>query len=143
MTSCPGSPAVGAGPTWRLYRDAARPIGTDRAVSYPQMATQLAGCRHVGGHGYFDALAAAAAHLKALGARRILDDRAWDAARAYNGAAIYADIVVAWAYDYEQAATTPLTPTLGDAPFAPTRQVPGAYARLQPTGARRRDVPRP
>jgi hypothetical protein len=138
VTSCPGSPAVGAGPTWRLYRDAARPIETDRPASYPQMAAQLAGCRHVGGHGCvyddFDALAAAAAYLKALGARPELDDRAWRAARAYNGAAIYADVVLAWARNYDQAVTTPLTPSLGDPLFAPARQVPGAQAELQPDG---------
>ncbi len=68
------------------------------------MAGRLLACRGTAPHGCVyddvDALAAAAAYLRDLGAGPELDARAWNAARAYNGAAIYADVVLAWAREY-------------------------------------------
>jgi hypothetical protein len=49
VTSCPGSPSVGAGGTWRRYRDAAH--GLRRPASYPQMAGQLPACAGTAPHG--------------------------------------------------------------------------------------------
>jgi hypothetical protein len=79
-----------------------------------------------------DAIAAAAAHLHDLGAGPLLDDGAWQAARAYNGAAAYADEVIARArvwqaeLDNDLAAADPAT----DA-------VPGAHAKLSTDGLAR------
>ncbi len=138
VTGCPGSPSAGASSTWRSYRNAWKPIHSLRPARYPLMAAGLPACRESRPHGCvyddFDALAAAAAYLKTLGAGRNLDHRAWRAARTYNGAAIYADAVMAWARDYDQTAATPLSPGLDEVPSAGVRQVPGAQARLQFNG---------
>lgn len=135
VTACPGSPRTGASGTWSRYRDAAR--GLSRPGSYPQMAGVLAGCRDTAPHGCVyddvDALAAAAAYLHDLGAGDTLDDRAWRAARAYNGAPIYADLVLAWARQYETAAGA-FDPEFPDAPLDSTRTTSGSRARLGADG---------
>ena len=135
VTACPGSPTAGASGTWARYRDAAR--GLDRPAAYPQMAGALDGCRDTAPHGCVyddvDALAAAAAYLHDLGAGTGLDERAWQAARAYNGAAVYADLVLAWAREYERAAgASPFTPGLPTPDLTTT--TPGARAVLGPDG---------
>jgi hypothetical protein len=136
VSACPGSPSVGAGGTWARYRDASR--GLARPASYPQMAATLPGCRDVAPHGCVyddvDAIAAAAAYLHDLGAGRALDVRAWNAARAYNGAPAYADLVMEWAREYATAVGAfdgqlPVDPLGGS-----TETTPGVRARLAPNG---------
>jgi hypothetical protein len=128
VTSCPGSPSVGAGGTWRRYRDAAH--GLRRPASYPQMAGQLPACAGTAPHGCVyddvDALAAAESYLHDLGAGPELDQRAWNAARAYNGAGVYADVVLAWAHQYDEQATSALAPP---APGAQLLAAPVAGSR--------------
>lgn len=137
VTACPGSPTAGAGGTWQRFRDAWRPIEHARPARYPQMAVRLPACRGTRPHGCvyddFDALAASAAYLKALGAGEELDDRAWRGARAYNGTAVYADLVLARARENERA--TVLTGRLGmTADLLAEAAVPGARAELRPSG---------
>ena len=102
------------------------------------MAATLPGCRDVAPHGCVyddvDAIAAAAAYLHDLGAGRALDARAWNAARAYNGAPAYADLVMAWARQYATAVGAfdgqlPVDPLGGS-----TETTPGVRARLAPNG---------
>ena len=113
-----------------------KPIHSLRPARYPLMAAGLPACRESRPHGCvyddFDALAGAAAYLHALGAREALDERAWRAARAYNGAAIYADIVLAWARDYDTADSGAIAPEVPTDLLAPS--VPGARAKLNPGG---------
>ncbi len=131
--SCGALTGTGASGTWRAFRDAHRrlPAGA-RPARYPLMRTRLAGCRGVGeGTGCVyddvDAIAAAAQYLHQLSARDELDRRAWEAARRYNGAAAYADAVLARAraWDADDVARA-------DAP-----SVPGARARLGRDGLAR------
>ena len=77
-----------------------------------------------------DAIAAAAAYLHDLGAGPELDDRAWRAAQRYNGAAAYADAVLARARAWEAQLADDLTLT-------DPATVPGARARLGADGLAR------
>src|SRR4051812_6596266 len=146
VTSCPGAASSGAGGAWTRYRDAAD--GLPRPSGYPQMAGRLSGCEGTRPHGCVyddvDALGAAAAYLHELGAGPELDARAWTAARAYNGAAVYADVVLVWAREYEAAAANgPFSPQLPDAVLngaPPVTAGPRALLRADgraaaPTGA--------
>jgi hypothetical protein len=104
------------------------------------MAGVLPGCRDTEPHGCVyddvDALAAAAAYLHDLGAGPSLDANAWRAARAYNGAAVYADLVLAWARQYETAAgALPFSPQLPSTALNDTvPAVPGPRAVLRANG---------
>ena len=134
--SCGALSGTGAGNAWARYRDASRrlPEGT-RPARYPQMRDRLASCANVpkyDGCVYddVDAIAAAAAYLHDLGAGPELDDRAWHAARRYNGAAAYADAVLARARAWEAQLADDLTLT---DPIT----IPGARARLGADGLAR------
>ena len=134
--SCGSLTGSGAGATWRAYRDAHRRL-PDRArpSRYPQMRSRLPGCRGVApSHGCVyddvDSIAAAAAYLHDLGARRALDDRAWRAAQHYNGAAAYADAVLARARAWNAGALDDLT-------LAEPLTTAGARARLGADGLAR------
>ena len=81
-----------------------------------------------------DALAAAASYLHDLGAGPELDQRAWNAARAYNGAGVYADVVLAWAHQYDQQATSALAPPAPRCAAAARRQCPASRAVLRQDG---------
>jgi len=134
--ACGGLTGTGAGNTWAHYRSAHRRLPTSaRPQHYPLMRRRLAGCRRVPAaqgcvYDDVDAIAAAAAYLHDLGARKDLDRRAWHAARRYNGAAPYADAVLARARAWQAQAADNLTLTQ-----APT--VPGARARLGADGLAR------
>ncbi len=134
--TCGALSGTGAGPTWRAFRNAHRRLPDDaRPSRYPLMRSRLAGCRAVvAGHGCVyddvDAIAAAAAYLRRLGAGPDLDDRAWGAARRYNGAAAYADAVLARARAWEAQAVDDLT-------LRDPLEVPGARARLGADGLAR------
>ena len=122
---CGALTGTGAGDTWAQYRDAFRRLPQDaRPDRYPQMRHRLPSCAAIPpnqGCVYddVDAIAAAAAYLHDLGAGPELDERAWNAARRYNGAAAYADAVLARARAWEAeladdlALTDPIT-ILGD-----------------------------
>ncbi len=134
--SCGALSGTGAGPTWRAFRNAHRRLPDDaRPHRYRLMRSRLPGCRNVArAHGCVyddvDAIAAAAAYLHRLGAGPALDDSAWRAARRYNGAAAYADAVLARARAWEVQALDDLTLT-------DPVEVPGARARLGADGLAR------
>src|SRR4051794_15011573 len=94
--SCGALTGTGAGGTWARYADAARRLPDRvRAASSPPPGLSASGAAVPPSTGcvYADAdsIAAAAAYLHDLGARDLLDARAWEAAHRYNGAAAYAD----------------------------------------------------
>jgi hypothetical protein len=131
---CGALTGSGAGNTWSRYRDAHRRLEA-RPRSYPLRREDLPACTRVApddGCVYddVDAIAAAAAYLHDLGAGPGLDGHAWQAARRYNGAAAYADAVLARARGWEALLADDLT--LNDAPL-----VPGARARLGADGLAR------
>jgi hypothetical protein len=134
--NCGALTGTGAGNTWLYYRDAFRRLPKSaRPASYPQMRDRLASCEKVAPqHGCVyddvDAIAAAAAYLRDLGAGPELDDRAWRAARRYNGSAAYADAVLARARAWEAQLADDLTLT---EPIT----IPGARARLGADGLAR------
>jgi hypothetical protein len=133
--SCGALTGGGAGATWRAYRDAHRRLPrTARPARYPQMRDRLPACRSVAAHGCVyddvDAIAAAASYLRRLGAGPALDGRAWRAAQRYNGAAAYADAVLARARAWEAEALDDLTLT-------DPLTIPGARARLGADGLAR------
>ena len=134
--SCGGLTGTGAGATWRAVRDAQRRLPAyARPDRYPQMRSRLAGCARVSAregcvYDDVDAIAAAARYLHALGARGALDERAWQAARRYNGAAAYADAVLARARAWE-------TDALDDFTLTEPALVPGVRARLGADGLAR------
>jgi hypothetical protein len=134
--SCGALTGTGAGNTWARYRDAFRRLPQNaRPARYPQMRDRLASCANVPNqHGCVyddvDAIVAAAAYLHDLGAGPQLDDRAWHAARRYNGAAAYADAVLARARAWEAQLADDLTLT---DPIT----IPGARARLGADGLAR------
>ncbi len=115
--SCGALSGTGAGNTWARYRDAHRRLPRDaRPHRYPQQRDRLSSCakvpqRHGCVYDDVDAIAAAAAYLHDLGAGPHLDDRAWRAAQRYNGAAGYADAVLARARAWEAQAADDLTLT--------------------------------
>jgi hypothetical protein len=119
--NCGALTGTGAGDTWRTYRDAVAQLDLAHLPS-----EHLASCDDVAPpHGCVyrdaDAIAAAASYLHDLGAGSDLDDHAWQAARAYNGAPAYADAVMARARAW---ATQPSAAAPADAPKA----VAGAIA---------------
>lgn len=128
--SCGALTGTGAGGIWRRYRTAHTRLqdGT-RPTRSPPACAPIAD-----GHGCVyddrDAIAAAAAYLRDLGAGPQLDERAWRAAQRYNGAAVYADAVLARARAWEAQAADDLTLT------DPTT-IPGARARLGADGLAR------
>lgn len=128
---CGALTGTGAGNTWARYRDARDkvdfPTGTneDRPPACSEVPSKH-GCVYADA----DAIAAAAAYLHDLGAGPELDARAWRAAQRYNGAAAYADAVLARARAWEAE----LANGISDA-AAPT--TPGARARLGPDGLAR------
>lgn len=134
--NCGALTGTGAGNTWVRYRDAHRKLPAEaRPASYPQMRADLAACQAVPAeegcvYDDVDAIAAAAAYLRELGAGPQLDDGAWRAAQRYNGAAAYADAVLARARHWQAEAADDLA--LAD--LAPT---PGARARLGADGLAR------
>jgi hypothetical protein len=134
--SCGALTGTGAGNTWLRYRDAFRRLPKNvRPRRYPQMRARLPSCakvpkRHGCVYDDVDAIAAAAAYLHDLGAGRRLDDRAWHAARRYNGAAAYADAVLARARAWEAELANDLTLT-------EPATTPGALARLGADGLAR------
>lgn len=97
---CGALTGTGAGNTWAHYAAAIRRLAADdRPTGYPLQRDHLAACKGVPrstGCVYddLDAITAAAAYLHDLGARTQLDQRAWQAARRYNGAPAYADTVL-------------------------------------------------
>jgi hypothetical protein len=134
--SCGPLTGQGAGDTWRRYAHAAdRLPAAVRSADYPLARDRLAGCDVVPtGTGCVyadaDAVAAAAAYLQDLGAGERLDDRAWQAARAYNGSPAYADQVIDRARAWQAAARQDLA--LPDLPA-----VSGDRARLAVDGLAR------
>ena len=134
--TCGALTGTGAGNTWLRYRDAFRRLPKHaRPKRYPQMRDRLESCANVPkNHGCIyddvDAIAAAAAYLHDLGAGPELDDLAWRAAQRYNGAAAYADAVLARARAWEAQLADDLTLT---DPIT----VPGARARLGADGLAR------
>ena len=128
---CGALTGTGAGNTWARYRDARDnvdfPPGTneDRPPACREVPPKH-GCVYADA----DAIAAAAAYLHDLGAGPELDDRAWRAAQRYNGAAAYADAVLAraraWEAELNNGANLAAAPT-----------TPGARARLGPDGLAR------
>lgn len=141
--SCGALTGTGAGATWARYRDAHRRLpSTARPRRYPQMRSRLPDCSRVPAnqgcvYDDVDAIAAAAAYLHDLGARRELDARAGRAAQRYNGAAVYADAVLARARLWQAQLADDLTLT-------DPATVPGARARLGADGLARapRNAPR-
>jgi hypothetical protein len=133
---CGNLSGTGAGATWRAYRNAYRRLGPGgRPARYPLMRSRLRDCARVPTtHGCVyddvDAIAAAAAYLRRLGASEALDERAWQAAQRYNGAAAYADIVLARARAWEGQ-------TLDDLTLTEPSVIPGARARLGADGLAR------
>jgi hypothetical protein len=133
--SCGPLTGTGAGGTWARYATATRQLPTEiRDGAYP-LARSTASCLAVPAtvgcvYADPDAIAAAAAYLHDLGADPHLDARAWDAARRYNGAAAYADLVLQRARGWKAQ----LRDDLGslDAPL-----VDGARARLGTDGLAR------
>jgi len=135
--ACGALTGSGAGGAWARYRRAARRLRQARPVYYPLMRERLAGCAAVPAtdgcvYDDVDAIAAAAAFLRDLGAGAALDDRAWQAARRYNGAAAYADAVLARARAWRAQALDDMA--LLD---AATSEVAGARARLGQDGLAR------
>ncbi len=134
--SCGALTGTGASGTWRGYRTAALRLPEQaRPARYPLMRQRLPACRGVArAHGCVyddvDAIAAAAAHLADLGAGPELDERAWAAARRYNGAPAYADTVLARARRWRAEAVDDVA--LDEAPI-----VSGARARLGRDGLAR------
>lgn len=134
--SCGALTGSGAGATWRAYRGAHRRLPASvRPSRYPQMRRRLPACRDVAAsHGCVyddvDAIAAAAGYLSDLGAGPDLDRRAWRAAQRYNGAAAYADAVLARARAWNSQA-------LGDLTLTDPLTAPGARARLGADGLAR------
>lgn len=129
---CGALTGTGAGNTWAHYATATHKIPRDdRPTDYPLRRDHLDACHDVPAttgcvYDDLDAIAAAAAYLHDLGARTELDDRAWTAARRYNGAAAYADLVLERARGWQQT-----SPTGGDAialPVDAPEAVAGAIA---------------
>lgn len=127
---CGALTGSGAGGTWGRYKRAhARLARADRPSASPPACAPVKapdGCVYDD----YDAIAAGAAYLSDLGARAELDERAWRAAQRYNGAAAYADAVLARARAWEALATDDLTLTT-------PATTPGARARLGADGLAR------
>jgi hypothetical protein len=126
--NCGALTGTGAGDTWARYANANRRvdrIARGRPLACARVPADV-GCVYSDA----DAIAGAAAYLRDLGAGPELGDRAWDAARRYNGAPAYADAVLARARQWEAATTDDLT--LTEAATAP-----GARARLGADGLAR------
>ena len=127
--SCGALTGTGAGNAWARYRNAFRRIDVARANSKPRSCARVPeneGCVYDD----VDAVSAGASYLHDLGAGPALDDRAWRAAQRYNGAAAYADAVLARARAWEATAADDLT--LTEPPLTP-----GARARLGADGLAR------
>lgn len=134
---CGALTGSGAGNTWATYAKAKDRIPT-RPTDYPHRRDDLPACEQVPkstGCVYddLDAISAAASYLHQLGARADLGDRAWQAARRYNGAPAYADAVMQRARAWEAQAADDLTLT---APGG-AATTPGARAKLGADGLAR------
>jgi hypothetical protein len=127
---CGALTSTGAGPTWRTYRNAYKRVEAahvDRARPPAcDPVPENIGCVYAD----TDAIAAAGAYLHDLGAREELDARAWNAARRYNGAAVYADAVLERAKQWQSELRDDVA--LTDPPTTP-----GARARLGSDGLAR------
>jgi hypothetical protein len=126
---CGALTGTGAGGTWARYRNA-----VDRLDGSPTTSRRpsCARVRETDGCVYDDrdAIAAAAAYLHDLGARDELDERAWKAARSYNGAAVYADAVLTRARQWQAE-------HLDDLTLTDPQTTPGARARVGADGLAR------
>jgi hypothetical protein len=124
---------TGAGDSWNHYKNARDELTLDASTA-DVVTDRPPACRAVPAttgcvYADLDAIAAAAAYLYDLGAQADLDDAAWQAAKSYNGASVYADAVMARARLWQSeelddvAQTDPTTTT-----------TPGARAHLQVDG---------
>lgn len=133
--ACGALTGTGAGSTWNHYKNARNRISDagatrDDRTRPPACDTvpRSTGCVYDNA----DAIAAAAAYLHDLGAGTELDDRAWRAARSYNGAPAYADAVMARARLWQSELRDDA------AQFDPaTTTIPGARAHLGADGRAR------
>lgn len=131
-SDCGALTGSGAGNTWARYKNAHRRLKKiERPTTHPAACAQVelpTGCVYDDA----DAIAAAAAYLHDLGAGSDLDERAWRAAKSYNGAAAYADAVLARARAWEATEQDDLA--LAD---LTAQSTPGARARLGSDGLAR------
>lgn len=118
----------GSGATWGVYRNAYRRARLPRLASYPGRV----GSPHPSVYDSSDAVYAAAAYLRALGAGPELNERTYRALLSYAGVPP-ASIPYA-RHDYERAQELERLASQADVQAGPVPIVPGAHARLLPDG---------